>query len=48
MYKRQRSNTSFDEWMDMDMKYIRERGVFTDIKILLMTVPAVLMRRGAC
>lgn len=43
-----RSNTSFDEWMDMDMKYIRERGVFTDIKILLMTVPAVLMRRGAC
>lgn len=43
-----RSAVSFDEWMDMDMKYIRERGVFTDIKILLMTVPAVLMRRGAC
>lgn len=42
-----RSNLSFDKWMELDMKYIRERSLWTDFKIILLTVPAVLTGRGA-
>ncbi len=42
-----RNNISFKEWMDLDMKYIRERSLWTDLKIILMTVPAVLSGNGA-
>ena len=38
-----RSRISLEEWMDMDIRYINEAGVWTDFKILLMTVPAVFM-----
>lgn len=38
---------SFDAWVEQDLKYIRERGMFTDIKILLLMVKAVLSGRGA-
>lgn len=43
-----RSNLAFDEWMKLDLKYICERGLWTDIKIMFMTVPAVLKGDGAC
>lgn len=42
-----RSSLSFDEWMKLDMKYISERGLLTDIKIILMTIPAVINGDGA-
>lgn len=42
-----RSDVSFDEWMDMDMKYINERGFWKDIEIILKTIPAVLFHKGA-
>ena len=42
-----RSDLSFEKWMELDMKYIRERSLWTDFKIILMTVPAVLTGRGA-
>ena len=42
-----RSDLSFDQWMELDMKYIRERSLWTDFKIILKTVPAVLLGRGA-
>ena len=42
-----RSNVGFDEWINMDIKYIRERSLFTDFKIILKTFKAVLMRDGA-
>ena len=42
-----RSDLSFDKWMELDMKYIRERSLWTDFKIILKTVPAVLSGRGA-
>lgn len=42
-----RSNVGFDEWMSMDIQYIRERSLFTDFKIILKTFKAVLMRDGA-
>lgn len=42
-----RSNISFDQWVEMDLQYIRERSVWTDFKILCKTVGAVLKRDGA-
>ncbi|MGB7157344.1 MAG: sugar transferase, partial [Tepidisphaeraceae bacterium] len=44
---RGRSRVTFTEWMRMDLGYIRQRGPWTDLKILVATVPAVLLRRGA-
>jgi lipopolysaccharide/colanic/teichoic acid biosynthesis glycosyltransferase len=38
---------SLDDWMRMDMEYIRRRSPLYDLKILLLTVPAVVLRRGA-
>ncbi len=42
-----RNNISFEEWMEMDVQYIRERSLWTDLKIILKTVPAVLTGDGA-
>ena len=42
-----RSRVSFDEWIRMDLRYIRSRSLLLDLKLLLQTVPAVLSRRGA-
>lgn len=42
-----RSDLSFEEWMELDHRYLREMGLFTDLKILLRTPLAVLKGRGA-
>jgi len=42
-----RSNVTFDEWMRMDLDYIRRCSIMTDIKILVRTIPAVLFGKGA-
>ena len=42
-----RSTVTFDEWVRMDVGYIRHRTIWHDVKILAQTVPAVLLRRGA-
>ena len=42
-----RSNIPFDEWMKLDVKYIKEMSLLTDIKIILLTFPAVLKGDGA-
>lgn len=42
-----RNTLSFDEWMEMDLKYIREASVLVDIKILCKTVIFVLKGLGA-
>lgn len=42
-----RSEIHFDEWMKLDNKYIDERGVWTDIKIIFKTIPAVFKSNGA-
>lgn len=41
-----RNDISFDEWMDMDIKYIRERSFWVDWKIIFGTVKAVLKMQG--
>ncbi len=42
-----RSTLGFDEWMRLDIEYIRHRSFLLDLKILLLTIPAVLSCRGA-
>jgi lipopolysaccharide/colanic/teichoic acid biosynthesis glycosyltransferase len=42
-----RSTVTFAEWIRMDVEYIRRRTIFHDLTLLVMTVPAVLLRRGA-
>lgn len=40
-------DTTFEEWVEMDLKYIRERSLKTDIKILFLTVRVVLLGKGS-
>jgi len=44
---RGRSTVSFPEWMRMDVKYVRRRWWLHDLELLLRTLPAVLLRKGA-
>ena len=39
--------SDFDEWAALDMRYIRNWNLLLDLKILLLTIPAVLRGRGA-
>lgn len=41
-----RNRLSFEEWVDLDIKYIRERSFLTDWKIILATFGAVLGMNG--
>ncbi len=42
-----RSNISFDQWMELDMRYIDNWSLWLDLKILVGTIPAVLKGSGA-
>ncbi|HRK29711.1 MAG TPA: sugar transferase [Tepidisphaeraceae bacterium] len=42
-----RSRVTFDEWARMDIRYIKRRKLWHDITLILQTIPAVLLRRGA-
>ena len=42
-----RSNLGFKDMVELDIQYIQNWSFWLDIKILLMTVPAVLKGRGA-
>jgi lipopolysaccharide/colanic/teichoic acid biosynthesis glycosyltransferase len=41
-----RNEITFEEWMNLDMKYIQERSFWVDWKIIFMTVRAVLLGHG--
>lgn len=41
-----RNDLSFDEWVKLDLKYIEERSVGTDLKIMFKTVGAVFGMEG--
>lgn len=42
-----RSDVDFLRWVDMDLEYIRTWSLRLDLRLLLKTVPAVLLGRGA-
>ncbi len=42
-----RSEIGFNEWMELDMKYIDQWSLWLDMKILAKTIPAVVRGAGA-
>lgn len=42
-----RNNVDFEEWMALDLRYIDDWSLWLDIKIILRTVPAVVLKTGA-
>ncbi|MDB1807045.1 sugar transferase [Eggerthella lenta] len=44
---RGRSNTTFDDMVDMDLEYIEERSFLVDLKVIAKTVVAVFDAKGA-
>lgn len=37
-----RNNIGFDDWVELDIEYIKTRNLWLDVKLILMTVPALL------
>lgn len=44
---RGRNRVSFERMVDMDIEYIENRSLWLDMKLLLLTIPAVFAPRGA-
>ncbi|EKD94336.1 MAG: exopolysaccharide biosynthesis polyprenyl glycosylphosphotransferase [uncultured bacterium] len=42
-----RSNTSFDEWVRLDIFYIENWSLWLDISIMVKTLWAIVKKRGA-
>ena len=42
-----RADIPFDQQVELDMQYIQEQSLWTDLKLLLKTIPAVISGRGA-
>ncbi len=41
-----RSSVSFDDWVRMDIRYVRLRSLVKDATLMLRTMPAMLLRKG--
>lgn len=37
-----RNNIGFDEWVELDIEYIKKRNLWLDTKLILLTIPAML------
>ena len=37
-----RNNIGFEEWVELDIEYIKTRNLWLDIKLILLTIPAML------
>jgi lipopolysaccharide/colanic/teichoic acid biosynthesis glycosyltransferase len=42
-----RSTIGFERWVELDLAYIDNMSFWNDLKIIAMTVPAVVSGRGA-
>jgi lipopolysaccharide/colanic/teichoic acid biosynthesis glycosyltransferase len=41
-----RNTVPFDEWMRMDLRYIRRRSLGYDLRLLMKTPPALILKQG--
>lgn len=41
-----RDQIGFDEWVDLDVKYIKEQSMWLDIRLILLTVKVVVTGQG--
>lgn len=42
-----RANIKWDEWVELDLNYIEDMSLWTDLKMIVRTVPAVFDSEGA-
>jgi lipopolysaccharide/colanic/teichoic acid biosynthesis glycosyltransferase len=42
-----RSHLSFEQWVESDLAYIRQRSLIFDLRILLLALPAIMKADGA-
>ncbi len=42
-----RADIKWEEWVELDLKYIEDMGMLTDVKMILKTIPVVLHGDGA-
>lgn len=42
-----RADLDFQQQVELDVRYIRERSMWLDLKLMLLTIPAVLSGKGA-
>ena len=45
--RRNRDSIGFDEWVDLDLLYVKQCSVWTDIKLIIQTVGVVLTAQGS-
>lgn len=42
-----RADVKWEEWVELDLNYIEDMSLWTDIKMIVKTIPAVVRREGA-
>jgi len=42
-----RNDTTYDERVQMDVSYVENKSILSDLKIIILTIPAVLFSKGA-
>lgn len=45
--RRNRDSITFDEWVDLDLLYIKQCSVWADVKLIIQTVGVVLTAQGS-
>lgn len=45
--RRNRDTVTFDEWIDLDLLYIKKCSVWSDFKLIIQTVGVVLTMQGS-
>lgn len=43
---RGRSTVSFEDWMRMDIEYLRDRSLIYDVRLMLSTLPTLVLKQG--
>ena len=42
-----RASITWEQWVELDLQYVRDMSILTDLKIIFKTIPAVLKGEGA-
>lgn len=42
----ERGNVSFDEWVRMDLRYAKKHSLWEDMRLIIMTLPSLLLNKG--
>ncbi len=42
-----RSDMGFDKWVETDIRYVKERSLWMDLKLMIRTIGVVILKKGA-